>query len=41
MKGALNFMKDENYSREFGVYLIVPDGQSYVRLASEKGMLGL
>lgn len=38
---ALNFMKEENYSGSFGVYLILPYAQSYVRLASEKGMMGL
>jgi hypothetical protein len=41
MKGTLDYMRVENYSKDFGVYLIVPDAQSYVRLASEKGMLGL
>jgi hypothetical protein len=41
MKRSLDFMRKENYSRSFGVYLIVPDAQSYVRLASEKGMVGL
>jgi hypothetical protein len=41
MKGALNYMRDSNYSKDFGIYLIVPDAQSYVRQASERGMLGL
>lgn len=41
MKDALGFLKKQEYAKEFGVYLIVPDVQSYVRLASERGMLGL
>jgi hypothetical protein len=41
MKDALNYMREENYSKDFGIYLIVPDAQSYVRRASEKGVLGL
>ena len=41
MREVLNYMREEDYSKDFGIYLIVPDAQSYVRLASEKGMLGL
>lgn len=41
MERALSYMREEGYSRDFGIYLIVPDAQSYVRLASEKGVLGL
>ncbi|MHB1907781.1 MAG: hypothetical protein ACYCQJ_02780 [Nitrososphaerales archaeon] len=41
MKDALADMRKMEYQKHFGVYLIVPDAQSYVRLASEKGMLGL
>lgn len=41
VKGALDYMREENYPKDFGIYLIVPDAQSYVRLASERGMLGL
>jgi hypothetical protein len=41
MENTLRYLKDENYSRQFGVYLIVPDAQSYVRQAAEKGMIGL
>jgi hypothetical protein len=38
---TLNYMREENHSKDFGAYLIVPDAQSYIRLASEKGLLGL
>lgn len=41
IKNALAYLKAQNYEREFGIGLIVPDAQSYVRTASEKGMLGL
>jgi hypothetical protein len=41
MKKALKQMREENRSKGFGVYLIVPDAQSYVRIASEKGIIGL
>ncbi|HEV2139022.1 MAG TPA: hypothetical protein VGR53_09270 [Nitrososphaerales archaeon] len=41
MSRVLRRMKTQKYSRAFGVYLIVPDVQSYVRIASEKGMPGL
>lgn len=41
MKGALSYMHEEDDSRGFGVYLILPDVQTYVRLASERGVIGL
>ncbi len=41
MRSALNQMREEGCQEHFGIYLIVPDAQSYVRTASEKGILGL
>ena len=38
---VLEFLREQNYSKRFGLYVIIPDIQSYVRLASQKGMLGL
>lgn len=41
MYNVLRHLKDEGYQNEFGVYPILPDAQSNVRAASEKGMVGL
>ena len=41
MKATLNVMKEQHRSGGFDVYLIVPDVQHYIRLASEGGMLGV
>lgn len=41
MTEALNYMREEGYPGVFDVYLILPDVQTYVRLASERGMIGL
>ena len=40
-KSALNQLRVDDYREHFGVHLIMPDAQSYVRIASEKGVLGL
>ena len=41
MRAALGAMRDHSSPTPFGVHLIVPDAQSYVRTASEAGILGL
>jgi hypothetical protein len=41
MKGALDYVRQQGFSKGFGTYLVVPDGYSYGRLALEKGTLGL
>lgn len=41
MRSALNQLRTGNHRSPFGIYLIVPDAQSYVRIASERGVLGL
>ena len=38
---ALKEMKRKNTRREFGLYPLLPYAQTYVRIATEKGMLGL
>ena len=41
IKSVLEFMRETAHPKSFGIYLIVPDAQSHVRLASERGMIGL
>lgn len=41
MANALRHLRDRHYEKAFGINLIVPDIQYYVRRASEKGTLGL
>ena len=41
MYDVLQLLKNEEYEKEFGVYPILPDASSNVRIASEKGMVGM
>ncbi len=41
MYEVLRHLKDEEYDKEFGMYPILPDASSNVRIASEKGMVGM
>jgi hypothetical protein len=41
MHQVLRYLKEQGYDREFGLYPVIPDATSYVRTASEKGVLGL
>ena len=41
MYRVLRRMKETSYSRPFGAYPLVPYAQEYVRLANEKGSIGL
>jgi len=40
MRSTLSQMRERNYFEKFEVHIIVPDAQGYVRMASEKGVIG-